>query len=200
MSDDFEGYISGTDLSSIVGKTLESIEAEEEYMLFVCTDGTAFNAYHMNACCEYVRIYDISGDLQSLVGSKIVEATAERSKDWPDDVEMHEDIGRSYTWTTHRFKTEAGAEVTVRWLGKSNGYYNEDVYFGYTHKPINAPATDIVIYPAKTVGELKMKDPPPVFDGREFPEGCDPITATYIGTAGDGRDVWAFQKITPKRC
>jgi hypothetical protein len=129
-------YEDENNLSLLVGKTLERIEETGEEMLFVCIDGDAFRAYHMQDCCESVAIHDITGELQSLVGSPIVEATEDAtSEEWPEDVPKSEDCD-SFTWTTHRFRTAAGGEVVVRWLGASNGYYGEDVHFGRTHKPL----------------------------------------------------------------
>lgn len=129
-------YADENDLRVLVGKTLQSVEETGEEMLFVCDDGDAFRAYHMQDCCESVAIHDIKGELQSLVGSPITEATEDATSDeWPADVPKPEYCD-SFTWTTHRFRTEAGSEVVVRWLGESNGYYGEDVHFGRTHKPL----------------------------------------------------------------
>lgn len=121
--------------SLLVGKTLESVEVLDDEMLFVCTDDEAFRAYHMQDCCETVKIHDIQGALSDLIGSPIIEAGESTSHDWPDDVEP-DPWAESFTWTTHRFKTRAGAEVVVRWLGESNGYYGEGVYFQRMQKPI----------------------------------------------------------------
>ena len=105
----------------IVGRTLESVTNEaDESVVFLCTDGSAFEAYHMQDCSEWVSVHDIAGDLNDLVGKTITSASA-----WS-----------SYTWTTHVFRADDGTVVQVRWLGVSNGYYSELVYFGRTQKPI----------------------------------------------------------------
>lgn len=122
------------DMSLMVGRTLESVEDNGEEMTFVCTDGSAFSAYHSQDCCESVRIYDVSGDPKSLLGSPITEATEDVLTDWPEGVPKSQYI-ESFTWTIHTFRT-ATATVTVRWLGTSSGYYSESVYFNCTHKPI----------------------------------------------------------------
>ena len=72
------------DMSLMVGRTLESVEDNGEEMTFVCTDGSAFSAYHSQDCCESVRIYDVSGDPKSLLGSPITEATEDVLTDWPE--------------------------------------------------------------------------------------------------------------------
>lgn len=130
-----------SDLNLIVGKTIESVVNEgNETILFVCRDGDAFEAHHMQDCCETVVVHDISGDLQTLVGFEIIAAEETVSNEWPDDVPKEdyspESFTESFTWTTHKFET-AVAIVLVRWLGTSNGYYSESVHFGRTHKPIS---------------------------------------------------------------
>jgi len=124
----------------LVGKTIERIETnkENDEMLFVCADGEAFRAYHMQDCCESVAIHDIKGMLCDLIGQEIAEASEEAESDgeWPSDVEKPRYV-ESYTWTTHRFKAANGAEVVVRWLGESNGYYGESVHFQRTHLPVD---------------------------------------------------------------
>ena len=123
----------------LVGRTIEMIETnkENDEMLFVCADGEAFRAYHMQDCCESVAIHDIKGTLCDLIGQAIIEASADEDSDnWPDDVEKPKYL-ESFTWTTHRFKAANGVEIVVRWLGESNGYYGESVYFQRTHLPVD---------------------------------------------------------------
>ena len=120
----------------IIGKRIESVANEkDESIIFVCDDGDAFEAHHMQDCCESVLVHDIVGDLQDLVGKKITAASGESSDQWPADVPKAE-YTESFTWTTHVFTGDDGTTVRVRWLGESNGYYSESVYFGRTHKPI----------------------------------------------------------------
>jgi len=133
-------------LNLLHGRTLKSVtvNAGKDRVLFVCEDGEAFVAYHMQACCEEVGIHDILGDVSSLIGSRITRTVEnESSNDWPEDVpdsreEDAEDFYYSFTWTTHRIETASGSVVTFRWLGKSNGAYSESVYFNRTHAPLGA--------------------------------------------------------------
>ena len=120
----------------MVGKTIEDIQVYGDHsVLFICTDEDVFEAYHMQDCCEYVRIHDIVGDIKDLIGKKITTAVANESEEWPLDVECEEG-NESFTWTTHEFKAEDGTTVKFRWLGESNGYYSESVYFGRSYRPI----------------------------------------------------------------
>lgn len=124
------------DFSLLVGKTLTRIDVTDEEVLFICDDDSAFRAYHMQDCRETVGIHDISGDPNSLIGSRIVESKDIVSDEWPVDVRVNAIYVDSFTWTTHRIKTESGQEVSFRWLGESNGYYSESVYLTRTHMPI----------------------------------------------------------------
>ena len=121
---------------SIEGKTPTEIQVSEDRIVFVCGD-EAFVSYHMQDCCESVSIHDISGDLQSLVGQKITESSQDEvSGEWPGDVAVPPYMPESYTWTTQVFCSD-GVRVSVRWLGESNGYYGEGVYFQQTHVPVS---------------------------------------------------------------
>lgn len=121
-------------INLMVGKTLEKVTDDGDEMLFVCTDGSAFRAYHMQNCCEHVRIHDVKGEFSSLCGKPLTLASVAESGEWPGDV-PNDGFRKSFTWTTFIF--QAGDEtVVVRWLGESNGYYSESVYFDITHKPI----------------------------------------------------------------
>ena len=108
-------------LSQMVGLTFHHIEGSEggEELLFVgAGDVPSFKFYHEQDCCEDVRIEDIVGDLNDLVGVPILEAR-EDIRDGGADYE-------SATWTFYNFRTIKGS-VTIRWLGTSNGYYSESV-------------------------------------------------------------------------
>lgn len=127
-------YSHDEDITLLRGKILESVEENGDEMLFVTTDGDAFCAYHMQDCCETVRVYDVIGDLNVLIGVPIVAVSEEISSEWENDVPIPKYLD-SFTWTKHKFTTKLGT-VVVRWLGESNGYYSERVHFGRTHKPI----------------------------------------------------------------
>ena len=114
------------DVPDMVGFTMVSVAGEvgDESLMFTATDGTRFELYHEQDCCESVKIEDIIGDLSDLVGSPLVEAEELSSE--PDPYLGYEP--ESCTWTFYRFSTVRGT-VTVQWLGESNGYYSESVSF-----------------------------------------------------------------------
>ena len=105
------------------GKTLVSLEDNGDELVFKTTDGEIYRMYHEQDCCESVRLEDVVGDLQDLVGSEILIAE-EVDGESPADFEAYE----SHTWTFYKFATRKGY-VDLRWLGQSNGYYSESVSF-----------------------------------------------------------------------
>lgn len=105
------------------GKTLSNIKADDYEIVFETTDGERYRMYHEQDCCESVKVEDIVGDLEDLVGSELLIAE-EVDGESPADFEAYE----SYTWTFYKFATRKGY-VDIRWLGQSNGYYSESVSF-----------------------------------------------------------------------
>ena len=91
----------------------------EDEVRFESTCGRAFRLYHSQDCCETVDIEDICGDVEDMIGSPILMAEEATSPD--EDSE-------SGTWTFYKLATVKGY-VTIRWLGRSNGYYSESVHF-----------------------------------------------------------------------
>jgi hypothetical protein len=80
----------------------------------------SFDMYHEQVCSEDVIVEDITGDLDDLVGSEILDA-------YESDNVGHEPDGcYSSTWTMYHFRTNKGS-VCIRWFGESNGYYSEEV-------------------------------------------------------------------------
>jgi hypothetical protein len=109
----------------LLGKTLVSIEKSDVELIFKTTEGETFKAYHESDCCEYVRIEDIEGDLDDLIGNPLTQAEeSTNSEDTFNKIEYPD----SFTWTFYKLATIKGY-VTIRWLGESNGYYSESVDF-----------------------------------------------------------------------
>jgi hypothetical protein len=114
-------------VSELKGKTLSSVigGVGDDRIEFRTTDGETYLMYHEQDCCESVNVEDIVGDLQDLVGSEILLAEEVEGE---TPVDFDERDHESVTWTFYKFATRRGY-VDIRWLGESNGYYSEGVYF-----------------------------------------------------------------------
>ncbi len=112
-------------MAQMLGKTFVQVtgSVDSDEMLFETATGERFMFAHQQDCCETVRINDIVGDLQDLVGEPLLVAEEVQGETPVDFVERdHESV----TWTFYKFATRKGY-VDVRWLGESNGYYSESV-------------------------------------------------------------------------
>lgn len=111
-------------ITILKGKTLTSIvNRDNEALVFEADDGTAYQMFHSQQCCEFVRLEEVIGDLNDLVGSPVLEAEEVSSEGHPAP-----EHAESYTWTFYKLGTAKG-HVSLRWLGESNGYYSESVDF-----------------------------------------------------------------------
>lgn len=113
------------ELSEIVGKILSKVAVIEDRIDFSFDDGSQYTMYHYQECCENVIIESIDGDINRLVGQKIIEAREEGNNEQEDKGIDFE----SRTWTFYILRTNLDS-VTIRWFGVSNGYYSEraDLY------------------------------------------------------------------------
>ena len=109
--------------NELIGKVIIKIELtrndinnRNDLIKFYLSNGEIYNQYHENDCCECVSVEDINGDLDDLIGYKLIQAEESTKKD--------PDADESGTWTFYKFGTSKGY-VTIRWYGSSNGYYSE---------------------------------------------------------------------------
>lgn len=136
--------------STLIGKTLVSVENTEEEVRFTTTEGEIYTQYHDQDCCEDVSVDSIVGDLDDLVGSPILKAeeasqsgsaeydwssddNEKKVSDWPNGIPVPEYVQDSFTWTFYKLATIKGS-VDIRWFGGSNGYYSESVSFCHENK------------------------------------------------------------------
>lgn len=113
-------------IEQLVGKTFTNVFSRGDELIFEGPEGRGV-FFHSQDCCESVYIDEIVGDLHDLEYAPILVAE-ERTGDTPPGVD---EPGESYTWTFYTFRTIYGS-VDVRWLGTSNGYYSESVYFEWS--------------------------------------------------------------------
>lgn len=115
------------DISILLGKTLTAVINDGDEVIFKVNDGSEYKLWHSQDCCEGVRVEEVIGDLDDLVGSPVIEAEEVESPQG-DPAPEHPD---SWTWTFYKLGTAKGF-VNLRWLGESNGYYSESVDFCQT--------------------------------------------------------------------
>lgn len=106
----------------LLGRTIVKIEGAEkdsEEILFTLENGDIFRMYHKQDCCEDVRVEDVGGNINSLIGNPLLLAEEVTN-------EGEVEYGDTCTWTWYHFATIKGY-VTIRWYVVSNGYYSESV-------------------------------------------------------------------------
>ena len=110
------------------GKTITSIQGAEEnsdVVNIMTSDGATYLLFHSQVCCEYVRVFNIVGDIESVIGAEISLAE-------DDSLDTNPNVSYSYrnesrTWTKFTIITINGSKLEIWWLGESNGYYRETV-------------------------------------------------------------------------
>jgi hypothetical protein len=115
-------------IQELMGQTIAQItgaEKGQEEIIFKLTDGRVFHMFHSQDCCERVRVEDVCGDIDDLIGCPIVRAEVPSTENEPKS-SGEDDYSCSCTWTFYILGTQKGT-VTFRWLGESNGYYSEAV-------------------------------------------------------------------------
>jgi len=111
-------------VETLLGKTLISISTiNDEEILFGTSDDEQYLMFHRQGCCECVRIEDIVGDFNDLIGHLILKADEESNS---SDKPTTDYDPESYTWTYYKLATIKGY-VDIRWFGESNGCYSESV-------------------------------------------------------------------------
>ena len=106
------------------GRTLVAVDGAtegSERVTFTTSGGDQFAMYHSQECCETVLLEEVIGDVKDLIGSPIVEAEEVSNRD-------EKPSGDVERWTFYKLRTTKG-NVTLRWLGRSNGYYSVSVEF-----------------------------------------------------------------------
>lgn len=122
------------DLIDKVITKIRGMEPDSVAVEIFFSDGSAWLMDHTPECCEDVRLYDIIGDPNDLIGHPLLTAEEVSNADDPEGVGCG---CESHTWTFYRFATIKGL-VVLRWLGESNGFYGESVDFMETHQATNA--------------------------------------------------------------
>ena len=115
------------DFEDLKGHTITNIKHDVDELTLTLANGQQCRLYHEQDCCESVSIDSVTGDFDAIIGSPLI-AVREESTDQDPAGYTPGDYRASWTWSIFTFTTEKGS-VVVRWLGESNGYYSESVYF-----------------------------------------------------------------------
>ena len=111
------------DFSILKGKTIIeiiSMRAQEDEIIFKCSDGTSYKMYHDQQCCENVWLEDVVGEVDNLLDTPILNA------ELTVDSQKIECGWQTYSY--YHLATIKGY-VDLRWCGESNGCYSEEVDF-----------------------------------------------------------------------
>lgn len=108
-------------LNNLIGATILRITNAQKgaERVVILTDRGTLHMFHEQDCCECVEVEDVTGNPSDLLGG-IVSVAEERSNEEDDDHYEH------VTWTFYEIRTTKG-DITIRWCGRSNGYYSEAV-------------------------------------------------------------------------
>ena len=111
----------------ILGQVIKriAITDDKQSIFFFMQNGDLWEMTHDQECCEVVEIDDIEGEIYEIRYSTLTQAE-EVINDNPEGYE--DDSYYSHTWTFYKFANSNGY-VTIKWHGKSNGYYSETVSF-----------------------------------------------------------------------
>lgn len=104
---------------------IEGMKTSSYYITFHFNDGSYARMFHITDCCESVSLNEIIGDIKDIINTPIIEAEEVSSESFPPP-----EFCESYTWTFYKFRTIKG-DLTLRWLGESNGYYSEVVHLEF---------------------------------------------------------------------
>lgn len=132
------------------GETFRKVErVGDDLIRFWNEDGSRYDMFHDQDCCECVEIKDIIGDLECLEGSPITMAECRTEEGESEHI--------SATYTFYKFATERGY-VTIDWCGESNGYYSEEVDIEYIppHKVALQNCNDAIDLLSRKIAECPV--------------------------------------------
>lgn len=106
------------EFSQLINKTFLSVERNGDNVSFISNKGEMYVLGAEDGPPNDVNVFieSITGDLNDLVGKKLVKAEESSNKD--------NSLNPQYTWTFYKFATSKGY-VDIRFCGESNGYYCE---------------------------------------------------------------------------
>lgn len=145
LSDQFISYEYKIPFEKLKGEVIEDIlisPNDDEILIIIEGYGEyiVYKMYHDQDCCESVYIKDIDGDLNDLIGEKLLQCEESSREITQEEIHKYFDGGcevyskeivcddGTHEWTFYKLATIKGY-VTISWAGFSNGYYSVDVSF-----------------------------------------------------------------------
>lgn len=93
-------------------------EASSDVLLFEEEGGALHLFFNEAECCEMVILYDVQGEISTLLGSPLLKAELLPNAQVIEEVNIDE-WGCECAWSVFTFETIAGC-VSFRWFGQSN--------------------------------------------------------------------------------
>ncbi len=118
-------------IETLVGKTItkvQGLQSGTEEIIFSTRCGKVYKMYHEQDCCEDVHLSDFEGDSEDILDGLVVSAEERSNIGDEDSEDKPSEYCESFTWTFYDIQTTKGS-LWLRWLGESNGFYSETVYF-----------------------------------------------------------------------
>lgn len=102
------------DFNVLEGKVISDVTYidTESAIYFTTNKNTQYVLKHVNECCEEVDLVDISGDLISLLGNKILKA----EKVMNSENKPLSNLQNFYTWTYFKLASRGGY-ITISYFG-----------------------------------------------------------------------------------
>lgn len=112
-------YTFSIDVEQLKGMTITAVVYKEDNeSLLIHLNTHVLEMIHHQDCCETVYLADVVGNFEDLIGYPLLEVS--------ESIVNTESDGMSSTASYYNFKT-LKANVQLRWIGESNGYYSETV-------------------------------------------------------------------------
>ena len=113
-------YIPPVAIEQLTGMTITAVIYNEEHeKLLIHLNTHVLEMLHVQDCCETVYLADVVGNFEDLIGYPLLEVSE-------SIVNIESAEYESATASYYNFKT-VKANVQLRWVGESNGYYSETV-------------------------------------------------------------------------
>jgi len=111
-------------IDELKGQTLTNIEVGNDEVVFTTKEGKRYRMYHEQDCCELVTLDRIEGNYSLLMDGTPITVAREEPGHGGSDPDYE-----SVTFTDFVLATSHSGGVSFHWIGSSNGYYSESVYF-----------------------------------------------------------------------